>query len=106
MHSVKNRFLMRIKNISPDLYRRNWFSITARDILVVLCCLFWEHTSLKAFWFLARNWRRVIAKRMEIQRRRRVDHEYIASWFKYAPVSIKAPKKAPRLVSRSQAAKT
>ncbi len=23
MHSVKNRFLMRIKNISPDLYRRN-----------------------------------------------------------------------------------
>ena len=24
MHSVKNRFLMRIKNISPDLYWRNW----------------------------------------------------------------------------------
>src|ERR1044071_5783653 len=31
MHSVKNRFLMRIKNISPDLYRRNWFSITVRS---------------------------------------------------------------------------
>ena len=28
MHSVKNRFLMRIKNISGDLYWRNWFSIT------------------------------------------------------------------------------
>src|SRR5207237_5966482 len=29
MHSVKNRFRMRIKNISPDLYRRHLFSITA-----------------------------------------------------------------------------
>jgi GT2 family glycosyltransferase len=107
MHSVKNRFLMRIKNISPDLYRRNIFSITMRDIMVVLCCLVWEHSSLRAFWFLARNWRRVMAKRAEIQSRRRVDHAYIASWFKYAPVSVKAPKKAPRMVSsRSQAAKT
>ncbi len=35
MHSVKNRFLMRIKNMTPDLYRRNWFSITARDFVVV-----------------------------------------------------------------------
>jgi GT2 family glycosyltransferase len=105
MHSVKNRFLMRIKNISPDLYRRNIFSITLRDITVVLCCLMWEHSSLRAFWFLALNWRRVMAKRAEIQSRRRVDHAYIASWFKYAPVSVKAPKKAPRLLSRS-AAKT
>src|SRR5579862_2006669 len=105
MHSVKNRFLMRIKNISSDLYRRNMFSITLRDLTVVLCCLVWEHSSLRAFWFLVRNWRRVMAKRAEIQRRRRVDHAYIASWFKYAPVSVQAPKKAPRLVSRSQAAK-
>src|SRR5271168_4329980 len=28
MHSVKNRFLMRMKNMTPDLYRRNWFSVT------------------------------------------------------------------------------
>jgi hypothetical protein len=48
-----------------------------------------------------------MVKRAEIQSRRRVDHAYIASWFKYAPVSVKAPKKAPRMVSsRSQAAKT
>jgi len=24
MHSVKNRFLMRIKNMTGDLYKRNW----------------------------------------------------------------------------------
>ena len=51
MHSVKNRFLMRIKNMTPDLYWRNWFSITARDLVVVCCCLLREHSSLKAFWY-------------------------------------------------------
>ena len=49
MHSVKNRFLMRIKNISPDLYWRNWFSITARDLMVVMCCLLWEHSFAEGF---------------------------------------------------------
>src|SRR5229473_7743338 len=77
MHSVKNRFLMRMKNISGDLYRRNWFSITIRDLAVVGCCLLWEHTSLKAFWFLAKNWKRVMAKRKMIQARRLVSGEEI-----------------------------
>src|SRR5437763_352277 len=86
MHSVKNRFLMRIKNISPNLYGRNWFSITTRYITVVMCCLLWEHTSLRAFWYLARNWRRVVEKRRMIQASRRVDHNYMASWFQYTPV--------------------
>src|SRR5260370_22451989 len=71
MHSVKNRFLMRMKNISGDLYLRNWFSITVRDLAVVGCCLLWEHSSLKAFWFLAKNWKRVMAKRKLIQEQRR-----------------------------------
>src|SRR5688572_22794275 len=26
MHSVKNRFLMRLKNITPDVYRQHWLS--------------------------------------------------------------------------------
>jgi GT2 family glycosyltransferase len=103
MHSVKNRFLLRIKNISGDLYRRNWFSISVRDVLVVACCLVWEHTSLKAFWYLAKNWKRIMAKRREIRKRQRVDDEYIASWFKYAPVSKPAPRKMVRVLSRSRA---
>jgi hypothetical protein len=97
---------MRMKNISGDLYWRNWFSITTRDIVVVMCCLLWEHTSLKAFWFLARNWKRVFAKRRLIQEGRRVDDQYMASWFQYAPVSKRAPKKIARILSRSEAAKT
>jgi hypothetical protein len=69
MHSVKNRFLMRIKNITPAVYWRNWLSITARDIVVVGCCLLREHSSLEAFAFLARNWRRTWAKRRQIMKR-------------------------------------
>ncbi len=57
MHSVKNRFLMRMKNITGDLYRRNWFSITVRDVVVVSCCLVREQSSLKAFWYIAKNWK-------------------------------------------------
>src|SRR5882757_4039461 len=71
MHSVKNRFLMRIKNISSDLYRENWFSITVRDLAVVGCCILREQSSLKALGYVAKNWRRVVRKRHEIMRRRR-----------------------------------
>jgi GT2 family glycosyltransferase len=101
MHSVKNRFLLRIKNISGDLYRRNWVSISARDFLVVASCLLWEHTSLKAFWYLAKNWKRLVAKRRKVQSRQRVDDEYIASWFNYTPVSKPAPRRVATMSSHS-----
>jgi GT2 family glycosyltransferase len=106
MHSVKNRFLMRIKNMTPDLYRRNWLSVTARDILVIGACLVREQTSLKAFWYLERNWRRVVAKRQEIMKRLRVNDEYISSWFSYQPVSRPAPKPTARTLARARAAQS
>ena len=105
MHSVKNRFLMRIKNMTPDLYKRNWLSITTRDVVVAGACLLHEHSSLRAFIYLARNWRRVIAKRREIMRRRRAKDEYIASWFSYQPVSRPAPRPSARSVARARAAR-
>src|SRR5579872_7068219 len=103
MHSVKNRFLMRIKNMTGDLYRRNWLSITARDLVVLGCCLVREHSSLKAFWYVAGNWRRVMLKRQEIMKRRRVNDEYIASWFSYRPVSRPAPKPSAKLLAKKAA---
>jgi GT2 family glycosyltransferase len=105
MHSVKNRFLMRIKNMTPDLYRRNWFSITTRDLVVLGACVLREHTSLKAFWYMARNWRRVIVKRREIMRRRKAKDDYIASWFSYQPVSRPAPKPTARTLAKARAAR-
>jgi GT2 family glycosyltransferase len=105
MHSVKNRFLMRIKNMTGHLYRRNFLSITARDIVVLTCCVVREQSSLKAFWYVARNWKRVLSKRKQIMQRKRVDDDYIASWFSYDPVSRPAPKvkSSSRAVSRSKA---
>src|SRR5258708_33794580 len=95
MHSVKNRFLMRMKNMTGHLYRRNWFSITTRDFVVFCCCLVREQSSLKAFWYVARNWKRVMAKRREIMARKRVDDDYIASWFNYTAVRQSASKRTP-----------
>jgi GT2 family glycosyltransferase len=105
MHSVKNRFLMRIKNMTPDLYRRNWLSITTRDVVVLGACLLHERSSLKAFWYLAKNWKRVMAKRHEIMRRRRAKDDYIASWFSYDPVSRPAPKPTARSLAKARAAR-
>jgi len=105
MHSVKNRFLMRIKNMTPALYRRNWYSITARDLVVFGACLLHEHSSLRAFIYIARNWKRFTIKRREIMKRRRVKDDYIASWFAFQPVSRPAPKPNARLLARARAAR-
>jgi hypothetical protein len=105
MHSVKNRFLMRIKNITWDLYRRNWLQITMRDLVVIGACLVHEHSSLQAFWTVLTSWRRVMEKRAEIMRRKRVTDEYMASWFHAQPVSRPAPKPSPRVMARLKAAR-
>jgi len=81
MHSVKNRFLMRIKNITPGLYIRHFLPITARDCVVVAACLLREFSSLAAFPLVIRNLRRSWAKRRHIMQRRRARNEYMAAWF-------------------------
>jgi len=91
MHSVKNRFLMRLKNITPGLYLRNLLPITLRDLGIMAYCLVSEHTSLKAFFLTARNLGRVMEKRRWIQARRRVDDAYIEQWFRFRPVSLPVP---------------
>ncbi len=105
MHSVKNRFLMRIKNMTPDLYKRNWWSITWRDLVVVGACLLQEHSSLKAFGYVIRNCRRVWRKRQEIMRRRRAKDDYIASWFSFEPVSRPAPQPTARALAKTRTAR-
>lgn len=81
MHSVKNRWLMRIKNMTSDLYRRHWFAITLRDCAVVGGCLLFEFPSLRAFPFVLRHWRRTWAKRRHIMARRRIAGAELVRWF-------------------------
>ncbi len=81
MHSVKNRFLMRVKNITPGLYLRCLRSATVRDALVLGGCIFSEPSSLPAFWKAAQCLRRSLHKRSQIMRRRVVNDEDLAAWF-------------------------
>ena len=90
-HSVKNRFLMRLKNSSLALYFRNWLPVTVRDLGIAAYCLVRERASLDAFGFLIRNRSRILAKRRLVQSRRRVPDAYIQSWFRFRPVSLPAP---------------
>jgi GT2 family glycosyltransferase len=83
MHSVKNRFLMRIKNATPGLYRHCWLPMTARDMVVVAGCLFLEHRSLPAFWQVAKCWPAMWQRRREIMRRRRVSDRALMRWFRF-----------------------
>jgi GT2 family glycosyltransferase len=85
MHSVKNRFLMRIKNMTGGLYQRFWRPTTARDLLVIGGCLLREPGSLPAFFHIARCFPRALAWRRRIMRRRRVSDESLAHWFNSEP---------------------
>jgi GT2 family glycosyltransferase len=90
LHSVKNRFLMRIKNVTTPLYLRHLPAVTARDLGIALYCLFKERGSLRAFPYVLRNWRRALAKRRVIQGRRKVTGSYLQQWFRFQPVAILA----------------
>ncbi|HYK02449.1 MAG TPA: glycosyltransferase [Thermoanaerobaculia bacterium] len=81
MHSVKNRFLLRLKNQGAYLALRNLPFELARDLVVLVATLTIERTSLPAFSWLWRNRKRVLAKRREIQRRRKVSDRALAGWF-------------------------
>jgi GT2 family glycosyltransferase len=80
MHSVKNRFLMRIKNCSGAIYRRYWWRMTARDLLVVAGCFFYEPASLPAFWRLGCCLGRALARRRVLLARRRVSDQSLLAW--------------------------
>jgi len=89
-HSIKNRFLMRAKNISSGLNLRLLIPITARDLLIFgYCVLFnWGLLSgLTLFWSKRESIR---GKRKWIQAHRRVSDRELARWFDNHPHSISA----------------
>jgi len=82
MHSVKNRFLLRLKNEGLYLALRNAPFELPRDLVAIAATVTVERTSLPAFSWLWKNRRRIMAKRREIQRRRRVSDRALAGWFR------------------------
>jgi GT2 family glycosyltransferase len=104
MHSVKNRWLMRIKNMTPNLYGRCWLPATLRDAAVIAGCVTHEFTSLRAFPFALCNLRRFWEKRRQIMVRRRASDAYIAPWFSYRPISYPASQIARKAADKRRLA--
>jgi len=90
-HSIKNRFLMRAKNISWPLYWRFLLPITARDAQVIGYCLLADRklaSALSAVWKARHEVRK---KRLFIQSHRRVSDQELSRWFSGAPMECSQP---------------
>jgi GT2 family glycosyltransferase len=80
-HSVKNRFLLRLNNMTWSLYLRDLWLITARDLQVVGYVLFQENSSLPGLLYPLRHLSRLLEKRRIIQSRVRIDSGELERWF-------------------------
>jgi GT2 family glycosyltransferase len=80
-HSVKNRFLMRLNNMTAGLYRRNFLRITARDAAVIGYVVVAEWKSLGALFYVLHHLPRLWKKRRAIQARRRISGPELDRWF-------------------------
>ena len=80
-HSVKNRILLRLNNMTGSLYMRDFLHITIRDAAVVGYVLVREWTSLGALMYVIRNFPRLWRKRRAIQSRRRIEGPELDRWF-------------------------
>jgi GT2 family glycosyltransferase len=88
-HSIKNRFLMRAKNISWRLYASCFFPTTLRDAQVIGYCLLVDRklaSALTAVWKARRELKR---KRQIIQAHRRVSDRELLFWFSGPGVGAK-----------------
>jgi GT2 family glycosyltransferase len=80
-HSVKNRFLLRLNNMTRSLYVRDFLWISMRDAAVVGYVLVREWTSLGALLYVIRNLPRLWKKRRVIQSRKRIEGPELDRWF-------------------------
>ena len=80
-HSVKNRFLLRINNMTSGLYRRDFLPVTLRDAAVIGFVFLREWRSIPALFYVVRHFPRLWRKRRKIQARRRIDESALLPWF-------------------------
>ncbi len=87
MHSFKNRYLLRIKNMDCGTYIRFLIPITLRDIGIMAYVLVREWSSFRGIPIILRAFPSMWARRKSIQSRRRVAPCQIRSWFSQGPVA-------------------
>ena len=81
MHSFKNRFLLRIKNMDTGTYIRNFIPITLRDIAAIVYVLLVEWSSLSGIPLLLRAIPKARAARRALRKQRRRSPREIRRWF-------------------------
>jgi GT2 family glycosyltransferase len=91
LHSVKNRFLLRINNAGKEHLKATFGATFPRDVLVVGGCLTVERSSFEALRWLATNRERLLAKREEIRSARRVGDKELLRWFRGDPGGGRIP---------------
>jgi GT2 family glycosyltransferase len=87
-HSLKNRYLMRIKNMDSAVRRRCFPYMFLRDAGIFAYVALVERASFPAFREVRRLKIRFLRKRSIIQRGRRSSPRKIASWFAFRPTAI------------------
>lgn len=91
MHSFKNRFLMRAKNMDLGMYARFLWPITARDALALGYVVLREQGTLRCVPLLLRSLPQAWRVREALRRHRRVSPAEMRRWFSWHPVSRPAP---------------
>jgi GT2 family glycosyltransferase len=81
LHSFKNRFLLRAKNMDLGTYARYFIPITLRDAAAMVYVLLREQSSLPGVLLLIRALPRAWAARRALMKKRRVSARYMRSWF-------------------------
>jgi GT2 family glycosyltransferase len=89
MHSFKNRFLMRAKNMDAGTYLKFFLPITARDLTAFFYVLLRERTSLRAIPLILQALPRTLHARKAMRRHRKIRPGELRSWFSYHPISRK-----------------
>jgi GT2 family glycosyltransferase len=87
-HCVKNRFLMRSKNISLYLYIRLLLPVTWRDFMIFGYSIIFDRELLWAFSYLLRRNRVIRRKRGFIQSHRRILDADLIKWFSDRPAAF------------------
>jgi len=78
MYAVRNRYLLMLKNEDPTLFRRDFFQIITYDLGILVYMLLRERSSLRALSSLWALRKKMLAKRRDIQTRRRATAARVA----------------------------
>lgn len=81
MHSIKNRYIMILKNETMKNYLRHLPFILLRDLLILGYLPFFETKSIQGLFYILKNLNKISTKRRIIHSKKRVDDNYLIQWF-------------------------